>query len=538
MHPRLPDGPAPHLSDLPDGGVQYAVPRSAFRLDLAPGRAEALVRALLDALPDERRGGPLLVAGLGRGELLRAALATGMPVIGWEPDAWVLQRLRRDDAAAGGPLAAAIADGRLRVLLGADLVDPALFDGPGWTGPVLRHPELAAVFADAFAWIGAGPPAGGVALVAQGGLMVAELRGALARRGLRPWPVHPKHSPPAELTRAVEVLRPQLAAQINRAPGFGEACTAAGVPLLTWEIDPQLERRRPPRGPVQLEHLFTWQASRVDEWRRLGSPHVHGLPLGADPQLRRPTPGGDPCPVAFVGSSLTAELPAYKAALIDRLRRHARLSAPAAEAALTGLLDAMRRSPREDRSGPLLEALAPGLAARDPDLDPRLLLAEIAAAERRLRVVAGLGRFGVHAWGDAGWGRLQGHPGVRVRGWALHGDPLNAVYSAAAINVDIGRLYQLDIVPMRVFDVLACGGFLLAEDSPALRALFTPGVHLDVWTDEAHLHAQVARYLADPAARARIAAAGRAELLRAHTVDHRLAQMLALAAPALPGGPD
>ena len=33
---------------------------------------------------------------------------------------------------------------------------------------------------------------------------------------------------------------------------------------------------------------------------------------------------------------------------------------------------------------------------------------------------------------------------------------------------DVNRIYQPDVVPLRVFDVLACGAFLIAEHSEAL----------------------------------------------------------------------
>ena len=118
-------------------------------------------------------------------------------------------------------------------------------------------------------------------------------------------------------------------------------------------------------------------------------------------------------------------------------------------------------------------------------------------------------------------------PGVFHRGVAGHFVELNKIYSAARINLDVGRLYQMDIVTMRVFDVLACGGFLLAERSEALLELFAPGNDLDVFTGPEELLDKVRFYLAHPEQAAAIATQGRRTVEAKHTIRQRVARMLA-----------
>ena len=126
----------------------------------------------------------------------------------------------------------------------------------------------------------------------------------------------------------------------------------------------------------------------------------------------------------------------------------------------------------------LVEGSMPGFLAEMKALkiryDPIMLMGELAAAERRLSVVATMGEMGIHVWGDAGWRSVSKH-GVRFRGSAGHREELNKIYNAARIHVDIGRIYQLDIVTMRVFDVISCGGFVIAERNKALLQLFREG---------------------------------------------------------------
>ena len=118
----------------------------------------------------------------------------------------------------------------------------------------------------------------------------------------------------------------------------------------------------------------------------------------------------------------------------------------------------------------------------------------------------------------------------------VDGDGFNAADdcddSNGAIHLDIGRLYQPDIVTMRVFDVLACGGFLLAGHSEALLEMFTPGVELECWSTLDELEDKVRFYQQHPDKAQTIALAGRARVLRDHTIRQRLLTMLSdLAAP-------
>ena len=125
-------------------------------------------------------------------------------------------------------------------------------------------------------------------------------------------------------------------------------------------------------------------------------------------------------------------------------------------------------------------------------------------------------------WGDAGWTDYQ----PRYRGLADHGDELTQIYCASAVNLDIPRLYQRQSVTMRIFDILACGGFLLAERSDALEAVFKEDAHMAFYDSHETLPDVIGRWVADPVGRQNIAAAGRAEVLAKHQIEHRVSVIL------------
>ena len=82
---------------------------------------------------------------------------------------------------------------------------------------------------------------------------------------------------------------------------------------------------------------------------------------------------------------------------------------------------------------------------------------------------------------------------------------------------------------LRVFEVLACSGFLLAEHSDALEELFNVGTELETYRTQAELHEKVSHFVSNPEEAAAIAAKGRTAVLERHTVAHRIRTMLSKA---------
>lgn len=141
------------------------------------------------------------------------------------------------------------------------------------------------------------------------------------------------------------------------------------------------------------------------------------------------------------------------------------------------------------------------------------------------------------------WDALEaGHPpALYGRGWNLlapeHAvaehvphEELNCLYSSCKVLLcdhwDDMRCHGF--VSNRVFDALACGAFVIADDNPAL-AEELPGA-VETYSTPAELGAKLERYLGDPEERERIARHGRAMVLADHTVERRAEQLLAIAA--------
>ena len=158
-------------------------------------------------------------------------------------------------------------------------------------------------------------------------------------------------------------------------------------------------------------------------------------------------------------------------------------------------------------------------------IDPAKFLAESAAAKKRLAYVSRLAEFGVKVWGDDGWKEIEGD-GIEYMGPAGHHHELNKIYNGSLINLEISRLYQMDVVNMRVFDIMACGGFVLAEYCESLEELFNVGEEVIVYHTLDEMADKVRYYLEHQDEAGEIANRGMAAVRERHTIKQRIEKML------------
>jgi spore maturation protein CgeB len=156
-------------------------------------------------------------------------------------------------------------------------------------------------------------------------------------------------------------------------------------------------------------------------------------------------------------------------------------------------------------------------------------LSEKPASERRIMAVNALAELAkekiVKVWGDPGWqNRLASS--IIYAGPAGHFHELPIIYNASRINLDVNRLYQKDIVPLRIFDILACNAFVLADDSQELNSLFQKGEEIVSFKKISQIPSICAYYLKHEDERKEIARRGYEKVLKEHTLRQRLSFIL------------
>jgi len=107
------------------------------------------------------------------------------------------------------------------------------------------------------------------------------------------------------------------------------------------------------------------------------------------------------------------------------------------------------------------------------------------------------------------------------------------IYNAGQVHINLhssryheGVNPEGDFVNPRTFEIPACGGFQLVDQREELDALFLPEREIAVFHDIPELKARARYFLAHPEERARVALAGKARVLREHTLEHRMMELL------------
>lgn len=122
-----------------------------------------------------------------------------------------------------------------------------------------------------------------------------------------------------------------------------------------------------------------------------------------------------------------------------------------------------------------------------------------------------LAENGVHVrvFGN-GWDDWRGrHPRLRIEARPLLAGDYMKGLCATDINLCFLRKANRDLQTDRTMEIPACGAFMLAERTEEHRRLFEEGREADYFSSREELLAKVRMYLADPARRAAVAAAGR-----------------------------
>lgn len=103
------------------------------------------------------------------------------------------------------------------------------------------------------------------------------------------------------------------------------------------------------------------------------------------------------------------------------------------------------------------------------------------------------------------------------------------VFHYSKINLNVTCASITTGLPQRVWDVLACGGFLITNEQPEIPEYFTPGVDLETYDSMEELRDKVRYYLADEASRIQIAMNGYEKVRNEHTFVNRMNDILYIA---------
>ena len=335
----------------------------------------------------------------------------------------------------------------------------------------------------------------------------------------------------------IDSLKPALIFKINLLHEI-EQLSGERV-VVEWEIDPTASPMLSVK-PDECQNLFVFSHNlrRVSEFKRAGYPQVEYLPLCASKQkFSRPAGERNPrrgfeCDVSFVGSLMLNNQKRLMASLLETIDAISKTEDAAWLEISKWIRNLIARPPVLTKALNVIEQLQGLLNSyKLSDLiiiKDRLYLVTAIVEEFlgylwRKQVIEAILPFHPYLWGSREW---QHDFPEYYQGYADHYLELPRVYLSSKINLDISRIYQPNIVTMRVFDVLVCGGFILADRCEALLDIFKEDWDIVCYDTPEEAVDKINYYLEHEDLRTVIARRGYFKVMNSHTFEHRINYIL------------
>jgi spore maturation protein CgeB len=361
-----------------------------------------------------------------------------------------------------------------------------------------------------------------------------ELLQAARKNGLKPVPFFyedVKDLPAYEsaLSRTIQKERPSFILSVNML-GFdgcgilGDLSDRFGIASAVWFVDDP--------HPILLHQkqfinndmsAFCWERAYLPFLKKQGFKTVEYLPLATDPELFSPDKKNSRyANLAFVGSSMGRK---FLSSITGKFLWSAEFENMALNVAK--LLHVNPAAGIDE----LVKSVCVSSGFRLPFSDDRNFTwlcsycLHMASMIRRRNIIKELLTFGIETFGDEhGWKELCGedlktHPDIDYR----YG--LANVYAGIDVNVNITSCQMSSAVNQRVFDIPACGGFVINDFQDDLKHLFDEN-EIVTYGSTDDLKEKTAFFLKNDKERETISQLARKRILAQHTYSHRLSEIM------------
>lgn len=322
---------------------------------------------------------------------------------------------------------------------------------------------------------------------------------------------------------------------INYFPELSSMCHKHGIKYIVWGYDC-------PFNVINIEdtlgnpcnYVFCFDRIQAESYWNQGFDTVYHLPLGVNvDRYKKVNPSAAQCEkfaaqVGFIGSLYEGQYPAI-AEICDEYTK--------------GYLDAVINSQQQLYGAYILNDVIDDLLVQsmnehfkklEADTEFQLIKEQLVhvldqetSRRERLVLLNLLGRrFDTALYSGQDYPMLQG---VRCCGTVDYFDEMPYVFAASKINLNISVKGIQSGVPLRAFDVMASGGFLLSNYQHELVELFSYGDEMVVYESMEDAVEKCRFYLKHEDLRQQIALAGRKKVFEEHDLMDRIKIMLEVA---------
>ncbi len=325
-----------------------------------------------------------------------------------------------------------------------------------------------------------------------------------------------------------------IAITMDFCPAVSDACMITGARYMAWIYDSPQQELYSDQVRNECNYIYSFDRRQVEEIRRLGAFHVFYQPLATNVMrnsglvINSTDEKRFACDVSFAGNLYVDDFyDKVTERASDNLKKELDLIVSDAYGKWDGT-GRIRGRLTKEAIDELLEINGCGATdyklSDDDFFSSRLITRKLAYMER-LDIVKRLSPKGLMFYTTTPGNICEGL-GVSASPPLSYDEDLPKLYNLSKINLNISLHSIEDGIPLRVFDIMGVGGFMLSNYQPAMDELFVIGQDIEVFHDIEELDDKVDYYLSHEDQRIKIALQGYKTVSEKCSYDRQFANML------------
>lgn len=333
----------------------------------------------------------------------------------------------------------------------------------------------------------------------------------------------------AALASRLRETVPDAVFSFNYFPLISNVCKSEGLPYISWIYDSPYVMLYSYTAINPCNAIYVFDRALCREFHDAGIKTVHYLPMAAN--TKRLDALGFPDPVydiSFVGSLYNESHNFF-----DRMKNLSAYATGYLEGLMNAQMNVQGYNFIQESLSPIMEELYQALPM-DPNPDGVETREYLYAQYVINRKLTGLERLRLltaiterHTLDLFTLDSSFTLPNLRNHGTTDYYSEMPSVFKKSRINLNISLRSIKSGMPLRAFDIMGSGGFLLSNYQEDFLENFTPGVDFEYYESENDLLQKTEYYLSHDEERRAIAKNGHDKVAAAHTYRDRVREMLA-----------
>lgn len=314
---------------------------------------------------------------------------------------------------------------------------------------------------------------------------------------------------------------------VNFAPLISEVCEEQGVEYVSWVYDSPVHIRNLETMKRSCNRIYFFDRGQALECQKMGIPAYH-MPLAVDPEVFYKTiqrqAGRYQTDISLIGKLYQTEYQYFTAPLSGYLRGYLEGIVNSQMKIYGGYLigELISEELLDKMNAEYKKIASDGFVMKERELE-FMLACETTGRERYLALSLLSNHYQVDLYSTDKDERLQK---VNYRGYADYYEAMPAIFAQSKVNLNISLKTIQTGIPLRVIDVMGCGGFVLSNFQEEIAEYFAMGEECVVYENLEDLYAKASYYLKHEEERKQIAQAGYERVKRDFTFEERLKKML------------